>query len=347
MYRPLVRYARWYRIWSHHSKTEIMKAKLKYLNTKIRRYGLIITVANIIANKASKFLPDVLMNPIYEYKHKLIKRQLMTFVSSFIADNGMMNYTKEDNQSQKMTFKKEPIWVCWLQGEENMPELVKTCYKSILKFSGEHQVVLITLDNLKNYVNIDERIIKRFEKGVIKAAAFSDIIRLNLLFKYGGVWLDATIYCTSIIDERLFQNDFQSIGTRAINKRFVANGRWCVFMIGSHSLSNSIYSLKTIYEAYLIKEDCMIDYLLIDYIIDLFCSMKPDFRNTLMTFSIYQPDVMSLMPLLNKKFEPEVWARMTRHTQFFKLSWKDFSDKELKGFDKDTYYAHLKNLVKI
>ncbi len=323
----------------------IMNAKLKYLKEKISRYGLMLTVVNILTNKASKFIPDVLMNPIYEYKHKLVKKNLMPFVTSIIADKKEKDNANENSTQKKISFEKEPIWVCWLQGNEKMPELVKTCYRSVLKFAGKHPVVLVTLDNLGKYVDIDERIIKKFKIGIIKAAAFSDIIRFNLLYIYGGLWLDATIYCTSIIDDRFFKTDFQSIGNNTTNKRFVANGRWCAFLIGSQSLSNSIYYLKTMYETYLIREDCMIDYLLIDYLIDLLYSKRPDFRNTLASSTIIQPDVMTLQSILNKRYDPKVWKKITHDTQFFKLNWRDYSDSELYNFCNDSFYAHIRNIV--
>ena len=45
-----------------------------------------------------------------------------------------------------------PIWVCWWQGEEQMPELVKQCYKLLKRYSGRHPVKLLTKDNYQKYI---------------------------------------------------------------------------------------------------------------------------------------------------------------------------------------------------
>ena len=31
------------------------------------------------------------------------------------------------------------IWVCWWQGEEQMPQIVQVCYRQIQKLSGKHR----------------------------------------------------------------------------------------------------------------------------------------------------------------------------------------------------------------
>lgn len=46
------------------------------------------------------------------------------------------------------------IWICWWQGLDNAPELVRKCVESIQKNAGNHEVIIITEDNYKEYVNI-------------------------------------------------------------------------------------------------------------------------------------------------------------------------------------------------
>ncbi len=41
------------------------------------------------------------------------------------------------------------IWICWWQGIENAPEIVKACVESIKRFSGEYEVICITEENYK------------------------------------------------------------------------------------------------------------------------------------------------------------------------------------------------------
>lgn len=90
-----------------------------------------------------------------------------------------------------------PIFVCWLQGEEAMPPVVKACYASIKRFAQNHPVVLITSENLSQWVAIPEHILRKVSEGKITPTHFSDIIRVNLLAKYNAIWLDASIYLTA------------------------------------------------------------------------------------------------------------------------------------------------------
>ena len=108
--------------------------------------------------------------------------------------------------TDKLLLNNEPIgessniWVCWWQGEENMPEVVKVCYRSIKKLSGRHPVVLITEDNLKDYVQLPQIIMDKYAAGIISKTHFSDILRFYLLKEHGGIWMDITNFLTAEID---------------------------------------------------------------------------------------------------------------------------------------------------
>ncbi len=89
------------------------------------------------------------------------------------------------------------IWWCWFQGIDQAPEMVKMCLDSIVKNFKGYKLNVITLDNVQKFVNIPEYIMKKFKSGIISYAHFSDIIRILLLAQYGGVWIDATVYCSN------------------------------------------------------------------------------------------------------------------------------------------------------
>ena len=102
---------------------------------------------------------------------------------------------------------KKIIWQMWWQGEENAPDLVKKCLNSVRKCYPENRVV-ITKNNYKEYVDLPEVIIEKYEKGLINIAHFSDILRVSLLCAYGGVWIDATCLLTAKIPEEILQQEF-------------------------------------------------------------------------------------------------------------------------------------------
>jgi hypothetical protein len=88
------------------------------------------------------------------------------------------------------------VWWCWLQGEEKAPELNKACLNSLRKTLLDREIVVISDKNYKEYVEIPDYILDKYNKGIITRTHFSDILRLELLVKYGGTWIDSSVLCT-------------------------------------------------------------------------------------------------------------------------------------------------------
>lgn len=60
-----------------------------------------------------------------------------------------------------------PIWVCWWQGADAMPDIAKACFNSIKMHAGTHPVILITGENYKEYVTLPSEIVEKQQKGII------------------------------------------------------------------------------------------------------------------------------------------------------------------------------------
>ncbi|MEM6845178.1 MAG: capsular polysaccharide synthesis protein [Bacteroidota bacterium] len=95
------------------------------------------------------------------------------------------------------------IWILWFQGKENMPEVVKSCYASWQHHNPDWEVNLLDGSNYDKYVDVKEIFENR--ETEIPVEKRSNIIRVNLLKKYGGVWVDATCYCIKPLDNWLPQ----------------------------------------------------------------------------------------------------------------------------------------------
>ena len=59
-----------------------------------------------------------------------------------------------------------PIWVYWKQGLDQAPEIVKSCINSI-KQNADTKVIIITDDNVEQYVKFPSYIIEKLEKGTM------------------------------------------------------------------------------------------------------------------------------------------------------------------------------------
>lgn len=62
---------------------------------------------------------------------------------------------------------------------------------------------------MAQYVDIPDYILQKYKQGKMTRTHLSDIVRLLLLSKYGGVWIDSTILLTNelphyVIESPLF-----------------------------------------------------------------------------------------------------------------------------------------------
>ncbi|WP_309215831.1 capsular polysaccharide synthesis protein [Lacticaseibacillus rhamnosus] len=86
------------------------------------------------------------------------------------------------------------IWTAWLQGESNAPDVVRMSLKSMRIKYGRDNVQVLTAANFKDYIDLPASILNKWQLGTISDAHFSDILRTALLVKYGGTWIDSTVF---------------------------------------------------------------------------------------------------------------------------------------------------------
>ena len=86
------------------------------------------------------------------------------------------------------------IWMLWFQGFDAAPDVVKSCVKSWQKHHPDWTIELLDQTNINRFLSPEE--LETFSsKDNLKLAHQADIIRIILLKKFGGVWVDATSYC--------------------------------------------------------------------------------------------------------------------------------------------------------
>lgn len=109
------------------------------------------------------------------------------------------------------------IYILWLQGFNNSPPLVKKCVESWKVYNPDWEIIKIDETNIKDYINL-EKYIPCIDKKNITSPSLSDIIRIGLLKKYGGLWVDSTVFCNKPLDDWLgdyVDGGFVAIGSPA------------------------------------------------------------------------------------------------------------------------------------
>jgi len=95
------------------------------------------------------------------------------------------------------------IWVLWLQGWQHAPALVSACLRTWVKHNPGWNVRAISQSSLHEVLDVATELSDVSEKA-IPNEALSDVIRLALLRRHGGVWVDATAYCLAPLDSWLW-----------------------------------------------------------------------------------------------------------------------------------------------
>ena len=99
------------------------------------------------------------------------------------------------------------VFTLWLQGMEQAPPVVRACLDSIRRHAGAELVVLDG-KTVFDWITLPERIVSLWKSGKMRAAHFADICRVELLYRYGGVWMDATCYLDAPLPAWLWEADF-------------------------------------------------------------------------------------------------------------------------------------------
>ena len=272
-------------------------------------------------------------------KEKIVKTQLFNLVTVRIHQvrrrqelKELFGHLIEKYQMEPMekTFADEKvsnyIWVCWWQGEKDMSPIVHKCYEHIGKFNTDKQVVLITEENVGDYVTFPPYISEKYKRGIISKTNLSDFLRAELLCQYGGVWMDITLMTWTGIPGNFYELPVYT-GRYHYNRKDynVSRNRWASFFWVSRYPNNILFRyLSDFWREYWKKMDCLMEYFLIDYAIDL------GYRNI---FTIKKEldmipvngcgkDVWELLKILPDSFDKETIERIKKENWMQKLSYK-------------------------
>lgn len=231
------------------------------------------------------------------------------------------------------------IWILWWQGEETAPELIKACINSTKRNANGATVTVITKDNVKGFINIPDYILEKKEKGWISFAQLSDIIRFLLLEKYGGLWLDATVFTAKAIPDSYFSYPFFSQHTKWQKTCFVQHNLYHGFIIGSKPHAKLVSFAKEMFLEYWKTHDTLVDYLMIDYIIMIAYNEFPDIKEEIDSLPYSSERLYDLVHMLNKPYEENEFKKLCNDCIFSKLDWhKKYKCKKNK---KPTYYSQV------
>lgn len=229
------------------------------------------------------------------------------------------------------------IWVYWAQGKDNMPELVRACYENLVCRAIDASVVLLTAENLEQYIDLPVPVKNSLNNGMIGYTALSDIIRHSLLSKYGGLWIDATVWVTGKVPVSTLKN-LPFFSARASERQ----SYWVSYLLGSGVVGFPLFGfVREMMIACCEKEKCWPDYLFIDHLIAYAFYHFPAVREIMLSCPDNNPRRSDLWIRMNKVFDKEEYNIIIQDNWMFKLSYKSYLVPKVNG--DLTFYGAMIN----
>lgn len=250
---------------------------------------------------------------------------------------------KYQNQIGKTEFtqykgdEKKRVWICWLQGIDNAPELVQNCYASIRYHIKDMEIVVLDKDNIKDYITLPDYIYDKWEKGIITNTHFSDILRLQILIEHGGLWIDATTYLTDKLPSYITDNEFFVYHDGFFDCDLINMGSWIMYSEPNNLLLNETQNLLFKYWK---THNYLCHYFLLHLFFRMVTDHYPDEWKKVAYFN--QMDQHILSTELCNDYDEKRFNQFKELSNIHKLSNKtDYSDASDKS-----YYAMLDKLYK-
>lgn len=291
----------------------------------------------IIDEYSSRLGWKKISSPVHAKREKWISVYLEKHLQSVVEE-----FKDKDNVG--CFSENAPIWICWWDGEDVAPALVKQCIKSIKKNAGVHKVCFITKDNYSEYIEIPEYMLQKVAEKKMKLAHLADYIRIALLEKYGGLWIDTTMYCHRVIPEEYFELPFFTCKSEECDCGYLSRMRWVTFCIGGYKNNIVFTFLKRAFEEYWKNHDNAIDYLFFDHLIDIAYNNVPAIKKFIDSVPINNLHRDDLQAAMNEALPGDSFDNIIKDdTVLYKLSWREsYSEKTADG--QESVYGHFLNM---
>ena len=211
---------------------------------------------------------------------------------------------------------------------------------SVRQNFSDYDVTIINEQNLLNYINLLNIILEKYNKCIISKIHFSDIIRIELLKKYGGLWFDATIMFTG----KRFVHSIVS-NTQFFCYQFFLPGSICrtmdMWFLASIPEHPSLCLASDLHIEYWQKYSLQLAY----HLSALFFTLIFETHNDLIA-QVPRLDAHNcflLQKALPHKMNKEYYNIIINHTEIHKLTHKFFNinDAMLILTNNNTFYSYL------
>lgn len=245
-----------------------------------------------------------------------------------------------DGRCEKEEGRCKKVWVCWLQGFDKAPELVQACLASMKRWLTDREIIQLDYNNYTDYVSLPDFIVQKYVRGQIPPALFSDLIRLEVLVKYGGTWMDASVLCTGqrdvevTMDCDLFM--YQTKGPGAY--RFHGASNW---FITACKNNRPLMVLRDVLYQYWRDHSVTLDYYMFHDFFYAIAQMYPEEVAAMPRKNRLLP--LMMMERMGYPYDAAWMKELTDHVGFHKLSYR--IPKNVMEEPDNFYHVVIQNVV--
>ena len=294
--------------------------------------------------------PDVFKN--FLDKTDLVYRYVQILVQDLI------NARRADNFASTIITEKEcdddfdgkiPVWICWWQGIDDLPEIVRACIASIKRNlpASKTSLRIITLENCGRYVTFTDDIVSKFNEGKISFTHLADTLRVELLYRYGGLWIDATYFVSKPIPESFFDQDFYTVAfDKPLFGPDISGAHWSTSLWYVKPASKLMQFVTEEMWLYWEKEQLeeIIDYFVMDYEFAIPYREFPEIRAMIDACPKSSPAVYDLQLRLNQRCCQRELDMFVNDSTFYKIN-RRYEYVKVNELGQQTLYGYLCQLA--
>lgn len=302
---------------SLYSETKVLSENLLSLASEMYQNGLGKYAVRIEEQVVNSLLdaPYDFRKAFFSHKTLFSERHKMAM---FIYDNLALikdNVNKKAELIKQVESGKIKVFTYW-DNDDNLPPIIALCRESLHKYidKDRFELILLNKSNYTEWVCLSQEYIKED----ISLAHFSDILRIKILEKWGGFWLDATCLLTKDFyseTQNIRQQD-QFFFTYIISR----TGSWFIWSKPNNYIISMVSEILSLWW----KEKMHItNYFMFHDIVEMLYWIDPEYRKNWDSMQLIHPrNALALLKDYHNDISQDKMNKLLEDSFVHKLTYK-------------------------
>lgn len=188
--------------------------------------------------------------------------------------------------------------------------------------------------NISNYIDIPDYIVEKHQKGSIHHTQYSDYVRIALLAKHGGIWIDSTALLTDNIPDYILEADLFCFKVQLVGK--VVASSW---FIAAKPRNPIVLNVLELFNEYWKHEKRLISYSLIHLCWTM--AVNANDSNRKLWESVPYFDDVNCKLLQMDLFSPYSETRFNQITKMSSIHKLTYKFDAIESQKEGTFYQHI------